>query len=55
MINLGQLGGIAQFSINNKTVRKAIKQNQSFDVTPFLKLDQNKITVKVINNLATKI
>lgn len=55
MINLGQLGEIAQFNINNKAAEKTIEQNQSFDVTPFLKLGQNKITVEVINNLATKI
>lgn len=55
MINLGQLGEIAQLGINNKTVGKTIEQNQSFDVTSFLKLGQNKITVEVINNLAIKI
>lgn len=55
MINLGQIGEVAELKVNGKLVGRTIEQNTTFAITPFLKVGSNKIEVETVNNLAIKI
>ena len=55
VINLGQIGEVAELKVNGKLVGKTIEQNTTFAITPFLKVGPNKIEVETVNNLAIKI
>lgn len=53
LINLGQIGEVAELKVNGKLVGRTIEQNSTFAITPFLKVGPNKI--ETVNNLAIKI
>ena len=55
LINLGQIGEVAELKVNGKLVGRTIEQNSTFAITPFLKVGPNKIEVETVNNLAIKI
>lgn len=50
LINLGQIGEVAELKVNGKLVGRTIEQNSTFAITPFLKVGPNKI--ETVNNLA---
>ena len=55
LINLGQIGEVAELKVNGKLVGRTIEQNSTFAITPFLKVGSNKIEIETVNNLAIKI
>lgn len=55
MINIGQIGEVAELKVNGKLVGRTIEQNSIFAITSFLKVGTNKIEIETVNNLAIKI